>query len=247
MTFKDHFSNQSTSYHNFRPTYPKELFDFIFSLTPEHELAWDCACGSGQASNDIAKGFLQVIASDASQAQLAQAQGSTNVRFECFPAECSSFEKNSVDVICVAQALHWFQFDKFFEECKRVLKPHAPLVVWSYGLSSISAEIDQLCLELYQGKLDQYWPAERRLVENAYASIEFPFKQVIRHSQFSMQQEWSREQFIGYLRSWSATQGYINAGYENPLIDFEKELDKYWKASVIKTIHWPLIVIEARD
>lgn len=247
MTFKDHFSNQSLSYRDFRPSYPKELFDFIFELISEHVLAWDCACGSGQASSDIAKGFKQVIASDASQKQLEQASGSANVSFECFPAEKSPFENQSVDLITVAQALHWFQLETFFAECKRVLKPHAPLVVWSYGLSAINPDIDKLCLALYRDTLGKFWPPERQMVEDAYASIEFPFTQVKRHSQFSMQQAWSREQFIGYLSSWSATQAYKKACQENPLDAFEKELAFFWKASENKIIHWPLIVIEARD
>jgi len=247
MTFKDHFSNQSLSYRDFRPSYPKTLFDFIFGLTVEHELAWDCACGSGQASSDLAKGFKQVIASDASQSQLEKAQGSANVIFECFPAEKSPFQDQSVDLICVAQALHWFKFDDFFAECKRVLKQGAPLVVWSYGLSTISPEIDKLSLELYAGKLNNYWPPERRMVENAYQEIEFPFNQVNRYAQFSITQTWSRMEYIGYLRSWSATQAYISAGFENPLLDFEKILSAYWKEGEVKLIQWPLVVIEVRD
>jgi len=247
MTFKDHFSKQSNHYREFRPSYPSELFDFIFDLCDERELAWDCACGTGQASSALAQGFRQVLASDASQAQINGASGVENISFHCFPAENSSFDDNSFDLITVAQALHWFQLKEFFEECKRVLKKWAPLVVWSYGLSSISPEIDNLCFDLYQNTLGDYWPPERLLVEEAYQSISFPFTHVTRHKQFSMKKNWSREQFIGYLSSWSATQHFIDAGNDDPLKGFEEKIERYWKGSDKKLVVWPLIVVEARD
>jgi len=247
LTFKDHFSSQTRQYHDYRPNYPDSLFEYLFGLCKQHDLAWDCACGSGQASSALAKGFRQVLASDASASQIAQAKGTGNVRFACFPAENSTFLNNSVDVITVAQALHWFDSSAFFKECKRVLKENAPLVVWSYGLSEINESIDALVFELYQDVLGAYWPPERRMVENAYADIHFPFQQVQRLDHFQMQQQWSREQFVGYLSSWSAVAQFQKTQHKNPLSEFEKRLAHLWAASSIKTINWPLIVIVAND
>jgi ubiquinone/menaquinone biosynthesis C-methylase UbiE len=247
LTFKDHFSSQTQQYHDYRPNYPDSLFEHLFNLCEEHDVAWDCACGTGQASSALAIGFKQVVASDASASQIAQARGAVNIRFECFPAERSIFSEHSVDLISVAQALHWFEFDAFFKECKRVLKQGAPLVVWSYVLSEINENIDALVLELYQDVLGAYWPPERRLVENAYADIRFPFKQVQRLNDFQMQQRWSRAQFMGYLSSWSAVAQFQKVHYENPLGEFEKRLTHLWDEKSIKTIRWPLVLIVARD
>ena len=73
MTFKDHFSGHAESYASFRPRYPSRLFDFVATLPLRRDLAWDCATGNGQAAVDLAERFANVIATDASERQLALA------------------------------------------------------------------------------------------------------------------------------------------------------------------------------
>ena len=114
--FKDHFSSHADQYARSRPTYPAELFDYLMSLTSLRGLAWDCATGSGQAAVALAGHFAQVVATDASAAQIANAAAHPNVAYLVATAENSGLSNESVDVITVAQALHWFDFSAFFNE-----------------------------------------------------------------------------------------------------------------------------------
>ena len=54
-----------------------QLFTYLASLCPAHDLAWDCATGNGQAAVALAPHFEQVIATDASAQQIDQAQNRT--------------------------------------------------------------------------------------------------------------------------------------------------------------------------
>ena len=104
----DHFSAVATEYANARPEYPDALFAWIATIAPGTHLAWEAGCGSGQASRGLAAHFGQVFATDPSVAQIAQAHGPANIRFAVEPGECCSLADASVDAVCVAQALHWF-------------------------------------------------------------------------------------------------------------------------------------------
>jgi len=110
-SFKDLFSKQSKSYAKFRPNYPGGIFAFAASLArtstpPKERVAWDCATGSGQAAQGLAPHFARIIATDASQAQLSQAPESAAIEYRAAPAEASGLADASVDLVCVAQALH---------------------------------------------------------------------------------------------------------------------------------------------
>lgn len=71
--FEDHFSDRSASYAQYRPTYPDDLFEFLANNCAGHDLAWDCATGSGQSALGLVDYFDRVIATDASEAQIAAA------------------------------------------------------------------------------------------------------------------------------------------------------------------------------
>src|SRR4051794_21677502 len=144
MSFKDHFSGHAAVYASFRPGYPAALFDFATSLAPGRSLAWDCATGNGQATAGLAERFARVIATDASAAQLAQATPHPRIEYRQAPAEQSGLADRSVDLVTVATALHWFDFDRFYAEAERVLIPGGALVAWAYNLPRVSPELDVL-------------------------------------------------------------------------------------------------------
>ena len=121
MTFKDHFSGLAADYAQYRPRYPGALFDYLAKTTPAQKRAWDCACGSGQATLDLAERFEAVIATDASAKQIAAARPHPRVTYAVGRAEDSGLEDNSVDLITVAQSLHWFDLNLFYGEVRRVL------------------------------------------------------------------------------------------------------------------------------
>jgi SAM-dependent methyltransferase len=233
--FKDHFSKQSNEYASHRPTYPKELFFFLSGLVLNKKIAWDCATGSGQAAIELANFFETVIASDASAKQIESAEQKTNIIYQVFPAEITTLADNSVNLVTVAQALHWFDFAKFYSEVKRVLLPDGVIAVWSYGLHNISPDIDSAVKKFYSQTVGSFWPKERIYVEEEYKTIPFPFT-LIPTPTFSMSLD-----LLGYLRTWSSVQRYIDERKENPILLLEEELKPIWgNDTEKKKVSWPL-------
>lgn len=245
-TFKDYFSRQSADYKHFRPVYPDNLYRFLAEASPGNEYAWDCATGSGQAALALSKYFKHVIATDASSNQLAHAMPAPNIHYQHARAEQTPIADQSIDLITVAQALHWFDIDAFYVEVQRVLKDGGVIAIWSYNLLSISPDIDQIIHRLYAEILGDYWPAERRLIENAYRDVRFPF-QNIEHPDFTMKAQWTLHDLTGYLQTWSAVQNYMVTNNINPLQHILSTLMSAWgKVETLKTIEWPLHLMVGR-
>ena len=240
MQFKDFFSGHAAEYKAFRPAYPATLFEYLASLAADHERAWDCATGNGQAAVALAAFFREVIATDASRQQIAEAQQASGVKYVVAPAEHSTLAAGSVDLVVVAQALHWFDTAGFFDEVKRVAMPGAVVACWCYGLMTVSPQIDALTLRLYDAILGLYWPGERRLVEESYRTIDFPFAELSPPA-FQMEQRWNLEQMVGYLGTWSSSRKYQEARGEDPVARIGDELLMAWgDPRDVKKVRWPL-------
>lgn len=215
--FKDHFSKHAKLYADARPSYPSALFEYLSSLCDAHDCAWDCATGNGQAAVQLARYFKKVIATDASQAQIENAKATDHVIYRVATAEDSGIPAHSVDLITVAQALHWFNFDKFFKEVKRVLKPKGVLAAWCYDLAeSKSTALNDLIKFFYSDITGPYWPKERKYLENHYENIPFPFKK-LKTPDFSIKPHWNLKQLLYYFSSWSSVKYYERDKGENPV------------------------------
>lgn len=246
-TFKDYFSSQSSDYRTFRPVYPDALYHYLAGLAPTRDLAWDCATGNGQAAVGLARYFTSVIATDASANQLAQAITAPNIDYREAPAERVPLADASVDLITVAQALHWFDVEAFHREARRVLKDAGVIAVWSYNLLSIAPALDAIMLRLYADTLGPYWPEERRLVENGYRDLPFPFAR-IEAPAFALKAHWNLRELAGYLMTWSAVQRYNAAHGRNPVEDSLPALAAAWgDAGVAREIVWPLRLLVGRQ
>ena len=239
MSFKDLFGTQATDYAQYRPRYPKALFDYLASLTKEHELAWDCGTGNGQAAVELAQFYKSVLATDPSEKQLANAEKNSRITYQQAPAEKSPLEDHHADLVTVAQAFHWFQHEQFFHEVKRVLKPGGAVAVWGYNLCKISPEIDVLVHELYEGILGPYWEPQRKLVEEEYRNCLFPVQE-IKPPHFEMNAQWSVEHLIGYLGTWSSLQTFIKKNGANPLEAMAPKIIKTWGVNQPRLIQWDL-------
>lgn len=241
--FADHFSAVAGNYASFRPTYPAALFDWLARTAPDTTLAWDCAAGNGQASCDLAEYFDQVVASDASAAQIAAAVPHPRIEYRVAPAENSGLDEGCVDLITVAQALHWFDLNKFYGEVRRVLKPGGLLAVWSYGVLHLDdPRIDRVVQRFYGETLGPYWPPERRMVEEGYRTLPFPFAEML-PPEFTMETAWTPPQLLGYFASWSATARYRAAHGKDPVTEVAKELAPLWGAPLVAhSVRWPLVL-----
>lgn len=204
MKFRDYFSGHAEQYAQYRPGYPEELFDYLTSIVPGRELAWDCGTGNGQAARQLTERFRQVIATDASSKQIANAFPHPGVEYRVEPAEQTAIPSNTVDLITVGVAIHWFDFDRFYAEVQRVGKPEAILAVWTYHLPTITPEIDEVLLRFYEETLAGYWPDRFRYLHERYQTLPFPFDEVDPPA-FSMETTWNMNKVVGFVASWSAT------------------------------------------
>ena len=239
VPFKDHFSKQAADYAKFRPRYPQALFSYLGTITPSRRLAWDCATGNGQAAVQLATVFDRVIATDASEKQVASAEPRPNIDYRMAPAENSGLDSSSVDLIMVAQALHWFDLDRFYDEAKRVLKPAGAIAASAYNLLHIEPEIDAIVNRYYTDVVGPYWPPERLLVER-FAELPFPFQELTPPT-FEMTAQWNCDHLLGYLWTWSSTQRFVASQNRNPLEAIADDLRAAWGAAEKpRLVAWPL-------
>lgn len=246
MNYQHHFGQQSSDYLQFRPDYPDALYRYLATMVANHELAWDCGTGNGQAAVKLADYFKKVIATDLNQGQLAVAIQKDNITYTCAPAENSKIPDNSVDLITIAQALHWFHFPKFYQEAKRVSKKEGLIAAWCYSLGHINEALDAVIKKLYSDILgNQYWPKERVYIDKHYQTIPFPFKKMDT-PQFEIVKNITYSQLIGYLNTWSALKEYKEKNQVNPLDLMEIELAKAWGSHETHCMHWPIHLLLAK-
>lgn len=239
-SFKDHFSSISKNYHIHRPDYPDNLFSYLNSQVSQHDVAWDCATGNGQCALKLSTFFSKIIASDASTQQIKQSSHADNINYIVATAEYVPIRANCADLITVAQALHWFDIEAFTKEAARILNSEGVLAVWSYNLLNINPDVDTVINQLDKNILKNYWPPERALVENQYATIHMPFTELTTKP-FQMEVEWSLGQLIGYLNTWSSVEAYKKQNRSNPLDLIKHPLLEAWgMENTIQSIRWPI-------
>jgi len=238
--FKDYFSDSSKEYSRYRPNYPVELFSYLAAISVHHQKAWDCATGSGQAALQLAEHFAEVIATDASESQIRNAAEKENIHYQVATAENSNITSNSIDLIAVAQAFHWFDIEAFSVEANRVLKEDGILAIWTYNLLSISDDIDEIVGHLYGSILEKYWAFERRMVENGYSSVQLPFKELDAPA-FYMHSKWSLPKLLGYLSTWSAVKKYQQETGNDPVEELYEDILAAWgQPDQLLPVSWPL-------
>lgn len=243
--FRDHFSLSASSYAAHRPRYPMALYRWLASQSPTRKRAWDCGTGSGQAAVALAEWYDEVVATDASVSQLASAEVTRGVMYVASVAEEASLAAGSMDLVTVAQALHWFDHDRFFAEVDRVLRPGGAVAVWSYGLVGIEPSIDHLLRSFYHETLGDFWSAERAMVDRGYADISLPYPET-RAPRYVMRAEWTLDQVVGFLSTWSAVGRYKLATQRDPIPAILTRLREAWGDSTRRVARWPLTVRLAR-
>lgn len=249
--FKDLFSGHAVDYARYRPVYPRALYQWLSDHCSDHSRVWDCATGNGQAALALADHFNQVIATDASAQQIDSATPHPNVDYRVATAENSGLEDHSVGLVTVAQALHWFNLEVFYLEVKRVLKPGGLLAVWTYELTTVNADVDRVVWKLYEDILGEYWSPHRVLVEQGYQTLPFPFEE-LQTPDFMIEHQWSLQDLMGYLYTWSAAKKYEQTHGKNPLNLVTDELTEAWQASLSDnaestlSVRWPIKIRAGR-
>lgn len=237
---KDLFSSNSRQYAAFRPSYPQALYDFTVKQVRNHHAAWDCGCGNGQVAKDLAGRFDKVYATDHSAKQIENAVRKENIIYSVAPAEKTSFADHQFDLVTVGQAIHWFNIPAFIEEVRRVTKPNGVLAVWGYSLLSVNEEIDPIVNHFYTSVIGPYWDKERRLVDERYRTIDFPFARIdVPPFEFSF--EWTADELQGYISTWSSVQKYIMQNQSDPVEHLMADVRRLW-GDGRKKVSFPLFV-----
>jgi len=239
MAFKDHFSRQSLAYSRYRPGYPPGLIAWIAAQAPDRRLVLDCATGNGQAAVALADHFDCVLALDGSLSQLLNAAAAARVMYVAATAERLPVQDRSVSLVAAAQAAHWFDFERFHAECRRVLVPGGVVAAWTYEKFRIEVAVDAVIDHFYSEVVGRYWPPERRYVEEGYRTLPFPWPDVP-HPPFSLETCWDLEQVMGYLATWSSVQRFKDDTGRDPLPDLRAGLLEFWPGAEPRTLRWPI-------
>ncbi|HVU55755.1 MAG TPA: class I SAM-dependent methyltransferase [Puia sp.] len=242
---KDNFSSQSDKYARFRPTYPDALYHYLLSIVPARDNAWDCGTGNGQVAQVLAASFKKVFATDISRQQIENAFRHERIGYSVQPAENTSFPDDSFDLITVAQAIHWFDFDAFYREVIRTIRNKGVLAVIGYGLFRLSPALDTIIAAFYRDVVGPYWDKERKYIDDNYRTIPFPFDE-IETPVFENVFEWTFEHLIGYLGTWSAVKHYKKATSKDPVDLIHDELKKAWGERETCTGSFPILLRVAR-
>src|SRR5215203_2575392 len=225
---KDLFSDQAKNYALYRPDYPEELFTYILSFVTEKNVAWDCATGNGQSALPLSKYFKKVFASDISKKQLEQAANEENIEYVFCSAEETPFPDNSFDLITVAQAYHWLDWEKFHREATRVAKSNCVIAIWMYDLLfSEEKKLNELILHFYKHVTGPYWDEKRKHIDDHYSTVRFEFDP-LPAKEFFIERPFTKEQLFGYFSTWSATQKFIKANGKSPINQVRDGFNQLW-------------------
>jgi SAM-dependent methyltransferase len=234
------FGARADAYASFRPQYPEALFDWLAGHSPGRQRALDIACGNGQASRPLRQHFAQVLACDASVEQLRAAEDLAGIELFAASAEAQPLAGASLDLIVVAQALHWFATPAFFAEVARLLRPGGLFCAWCYGLMRIDDALDSLIDEFYRSTLAGYWPDGRASVDAGYRDIQAPFPRIAPPA-FAIEAHWTFDHLTGYLRTWSAVQRWERQQGRDPVAELTPALRQAWgNINQPRFVRWPL-------
>lgn len=240
MAFKDHFSSVADEYSSFRPTYPAELVDFLAGIAPRRDLVWEVGCGSGQLTTRLASRFDRVVATDASEMQIANAPRLPNVEYRCAFAEQSPVDSHTADLCVAAQAAHWFDLEAYYAEVRRVGGADSILALVTYGLLQVDDRVDALVRRFYSNVLTSYWPPERKYVEDGYRSLSFPFDE-LQAPAFEMRTEWTLMEVAGYVSTWSGVRALVEDEGTDAIDAFLMDLSDVWDSQEEKrSVRWPI-------
>lgn len=234
------FDAGGQAYAQFRPTYPPALADHLAALAPDRRLAVDVGCGNGQLTGDLARHFTRVIGVDPSRDQLANAAPREGVAYLCAPAEHLPADVQGADLVCAAQAAHWFDLPAFYAEVRRIAAPDAVLALVSYGVPTLEPALDARFQAFYRDEIGPYWPPERKLVDEGYAGIDFPFQELATPA-MAIRVEWDLDALLGYLSTWSAVRRVREAGPTDILQAYTRDLRAAWgDPAARRAVAWPI-------
>ncbi len=224
------FNKKSDEYSSFRPNYPEEVFSFLAENCPDTKTVWDCACGTGQVAKSLVNYFDDVKASDINFNQIENSYRHNSIEYSVQDSESTSYISETFDLVCVAQALHWFSSEKYFNEVNRVLKSNGIFVCIGYSFFKISPEIDEVINRLLFEPIRPFWSKQNKLLWDNYSEVDFPFDN-ISVPEIEMSCYWTITELINYIKTWSAYKIFCQENSRAIITELSDELSSLWNAN----------------
>ena len=247
MHIHDLFDDKSDLYASARPQYPSELYEWLAGCCDATQQVWDVGCGSGQAAIDLKKIFESVQATDVSPSQIENAPEIEGITFSVQRAEHTNFDDNCFDAICVAQTPHWFDYELFWPEVKRVLKPNGVFCAWGYSWPHIDQRIDDLLETTFLSVIRPYWAPQNQLLWDGYVDVPLPFEHQVAAPEIELVMNWSLEQFFAYLHSWSATRRCMEENGDDFFMSSYDAITKHWPPEATRKVSMAFFVVAGKD
>lgn len=238
------FSSVAAKYAAYRPRYPAALVDALVDAAPAARFAWEAGCGNGQLTTALAERFDHIVATDPSQQQIANAVAHPKVTYRVAPAE-DGIAETGADLCVVAQAAHWFDWPRYVEAVRRVARPGAIVAAIAYGRFEVDARAREIVDAYYDGTVGAYWPPERAHIDNGYRDLVWPWP-ALAPPAIAMVERWTRDEVVGYLGTWSATNVYISKHGPAAFEQLARDLVGVWPDDERREVRWPLVIKLAR-
>lgn len=148
--------------------------------------------------------------------------------------ELNVASQSTVDLVTIAQALHWFDLPTFYQQVKWVLKkPNGVIAAWCYTVPEVNSHVDSFFQRFYTVDSAPYWDPARKLVDDKYKSIEFPFEPIDGEDHtgpfvFKTERLMNLDDYFTYIKSWSAYQTAKEKGVELLSCDVVEDFEHAW-------------------
>ena len=222
----DKFTDKATIYRKYRPKYPLEIIGYLIAsvnLQKDSTIA-DIGCGTGILTKELVDYGFKTIGIEPNKSMYNEAKKylqNYNCQLINASAEDTTLKDNSVDLITVAQALHWFNLDKFIEEYRRILKNNGQVAI-IYNCMDKSHEMIERYLNVRSLFCPDYNKVTKVLLDNnTYTKM---FGDVSGYTEIycSNDQKLSYDEYIGYIESLSYSLSESDSNYTK----YRNSLDK---------------------
>jgi len=261
---RDLFANQAKEYAIYRPQYTSSfLGNIVLKANPEltsleqisstkklEKRAVDVATGTGFVASFLADFYSSVTGIDQSKNQLTNAIKKDNIEYKTGSAYDLGIEKESVDLITIAQAIHWLDTNKFYDECARVLKKNGALAIIGYATPILlDSSLNEL-FQTYYKFTGPFWECSRALLDTRYADLNLPPFNDIQKIEEPLNKTLPAASFVNYMKTWSAYQVYLekkDPKSENELELFTKRFyEMVGGEQKLIEVTWPMFAIVSR-
>ncbi len=229
----EHFTAKSKAYQSIRPDYPEEIYKWLSGQT-NNNIALDICTGNGQVCKGISKYFNKVYGIDINSEQIKNAYQNNNIEYHIGTLESfikdKHIEENSIDVITIAQALHFLDIDNFFYKSKSILKSNGIIACWVYVYPTCeNNEITNLLDFCYNNILNEYWEDFRKIANNKYKNINFPFEELHIPNEYKfIEKIWNKTQLLEFMNTWTAVSKALQITGKNPIESIMDKLNNIW-------------------